>query len=339
MKAAVLTGPGGPEVLSLQEVPVPPCGPGEVLVRVRACGVSYRDVLERNGTYRRDVVFPSIIGLEISGVVREVGAGVSLVAVGDHVCSKVFSSCGKCVYCRSGRETTCPQRRPVRGGYAEFVVLPEDVWVRVPPHVSFAESCSLGPAYGVALNAVRDTAKVQLGETVLVTGATGGVGWPSVQLAKLAGARVLALTRGEAKRAALMESGADAVIVMDDKGGFADQVREQVGEEGVDVVIDNVGSYVFTEAFRALARHGRYALVGQLSGDSTQINLARIFFKRAHLLGVGSVSRQQLADVVSLVADGRIRPRIAATLPLADVARAHALVEAGQLVGRIAVEP
>jgi acryloyl-coenzyme A reductase len=339
MRAAILDGAGGPDAFRLVEIPVPDCGPGDVLVKVMACGVSFRDVVERNGTYRRDVSFPLVLGLEISGVVVGIGRDVRHVAVGDAVCSKAFSSCGDCRYCRTGRETTCLQRRPVRGGYAEYVALPEDVWVRVPPGVSFEVSCSLGAASGVALNAVRDTAHVTMGETVLVTGATGGVGWPSVQLAKLAGARVIAVTREPGKAELLREAGADELVVMDSDGRFAAQVRALTAGEGVDVVIDNVGSRVFNECFDSLALHGRYALVGQLFGETTQINLARIFFKRAQLLGVGSVSRAQLADVIALAASGHLRPRIARVLALEDVALAHELVENGQTVGRVVLAP
>jgi len=318
---------------------MPACGPGDVLVQVMACGVSYRDVVERNGTYRRDVSFPLVQGLEISGVVIQVGDGARMVAVGDRVCSKAFYSCGNCRYCRTGRETTCLQRRPVRGGYAEYVSLPEDAWVRLPDGIPFEISCTLGPACGVALNAVRDVARVALGETVLVTGATGGVGWPSVQLAKAAGARVIAVTRGQDKAAALREAGADDVIVMDSNGRFSEQVRALTEAQGVDVVIDNVGSRVFDECFDSLALHGRYALVGQLFGESTQINLARIFFKRAQLLGVGSVSRAQLTDVIALTASGRLHPLISQVLPLEEVATAHRLVEEGRTLGRVVLGP
>jgi NADPH:quinone reductase-like Zn-dependent oxidoreductase len=339
MKAAVLDGPGGPEAFRIVDIPIPECGPGDVLVRVMSCGVSFRDVVERNGTYRRDVSYPLIIGLEISGVVQATGALVGSVSPGDHVCSKAFSSCGFCRYCRTGRETTCLQRRPVRGGYAEFVSLPEDAWVRVAAELPFELTCSLGPAVGVALNAVRDSARVLLGESVLVTGATGGVGWPSVQLAKQAGARVIAVTREASKAWALADAGADDVVVMDEHGRFADQVKALTGGQGVDVVIDNVGSRVFNEAFDSLSLHGRYALVGQLFGESTEVNLARIFFKRAHLLGVGSVSRAQLTDVIALAAAGRIVPRVAQVMPLDQVSQAHALVEGGLVIGRVVLTP
>lgn len=339
MKAAVLHGAGPPDAFRIESVPVPVPGPDEVLVRVGACGVSFRDVVERNGTYRRDVTWPAILGLEISGTVVETGAAVRDLAPGDHVCTKAFISCGGCRLCRSGRETTCRRRVPVKGGYAEYVVMPQDAFVKAPADLPFEITCSLGPGAGVALNALRDTAHVQIGETVLVTGATGGVGVPSVQIAKATGARVIAVTRSTAKRDFLHGIGADEVIVAGDGENFAEEARRLTGGEGVDVVVDNVGSRVFNAAFDSLAVHGRYALVGQLFGEEVSINPARIFFKRAQILGVGSVSRAQLADVVALAARGIVTPQIDRVLPLEEVSRAHELVEGGAVSGRVVLKP
>jgi len=339
MRAAVLHRAGPPDAFSIEEVPQPRPLAGEVLVRVRACGVSYRDVVERNGTYRRDVKFPLIIGLEMAGEVAALGPGVRRLKVGDRVCSKAFSSCGECRYCRNGRETTCRQRRPVRGGYAEFAALPEDVFACIPDNVSFEEACSLGPGAGVALNAVRDVAKVAIGETVLITGASGGVGRPATEIAHHAGARVIAITRSESKRAFLKSAGADEVIVAPEGADFSAEVKALTNDQGVDVVIHNVGSRCFNAAFDSLAPHGRYAFVGQLFGENIAINPARIFFKRAQLLGVGSVSRAQLEDVVALAAANIVRPAIAEVMPLKEIARAHALVEEGRTAGRIVVVP
>ncbi|MBM0171244.1 quinone oxidoreductase family protein [Altererythrobacter sp. C41] len=339
MKAAVLHGAGSPDAFVLEDVPVPTIGPEEVLVKVEACGVSYRDVVERNGTYRRDVVWPAVLGLEISGTVAAHGEAVLDLAVGDHVCSKAFISCGACRFCRSGRETTCRRRRPVKGGYAEYVALPQDAFAKVPAAIPFEVSCSLGPGAGVALNALRDTARVQIGETVLVTGATGGVGVPSVQIAKACGARVIAVTRSAAKREFLVGIGADEVVIAGDGENFAGEVRDLTDGEGVDIVVDNVGSRVFDACFDSLAVHGRYAMVGQLFGEDISINPARIFFKRAQILGVGSVSRAQLADAIALAARGIVTPQVSRVLPLSEVAQAHEIVEGGAASGRVVLKP
>jgi NADPH:quinone reductase-like Zn-dependent oxidoreductase len=340
MRAAVLHAPGPPTAFALEDVPIPAIGDDDALVRVRACGVAYKDVVERNGVYRRDMSFPVIIGYEIAGVVEAIGAKVETVAVGDRVCVKAFASCGRCRWCRTGRETTCRQRRPVRGGYAEYAALPQDVLVRFSDAIPFEAACALGPGAGVALNAVRDTAHVTLADTVLVTGASGGVGLPAVQLAKRAGAYVIAVSRDEAKRAPLLAAGADAVVVTPPDGNFAPAVRDLTeGREGVDVVIDTVGSRVFGAAFDSLAPHGRYAMVGQLFGEAISLNPARIFFKRAAILGVGGVSRAQLQDAVRLTERGDLKPVVGRVLPLAEIAEAHRLVEDAAVFGRVVVTP
>jgi len=339
MRAAVLHAPGPPTAFVLEEIAVPEVGADEVLVEVAACGVSAKDIVERNGTYRRDMTFPIVIGMEISGTVVKRGAAVVDLTVGDTICTKAFSSCGRCRLCRNGRETSCRRRRSVRGGYGEFTAIAADACVRVPAAIPFATSCTLGPSAGVALNAVRDTAAVKLGETVLVIGATGGVGSPAVQLAKNSGARVIAVTRSEAKRASLVEDGADEIVVIAPGLDFSKTVRTLTGEEGADVVIDTVGSAVFKPSFDSLALHGRYVMVGQLTSAEISINPARIFFKRAQLLGVGSVSRSQVEDAIKLVERGLLRPRIGLMLPLDEIAVAHRLVEAGEVAGRVVVTP
>lgn len=339
MRAAVLYGPGAFDAFVLEQVPIPQIDPDDALVRVKACGVSYRDIVERNGTYRRDVTFPLIIGIEISGQVVATGALVSDLAVGDHVCTKAFSSCGRCRLCRTGRESTCLKRQPVRGGYAEYVALPQDAFVKVSDEIPYEKSCGLGPGAGVALNAVRDAARISIGETVLITGASGGVGIPAVQIAKAAGAKVIASTRNESKRAILRECGADEVLVGPADDRLVAEVRRITRGSGVDVVLDTVGSAVFHAAFNSLAVHGRYAVIGQLNADKTSINLARIFFKRAAIIGVGSVSRVQLEDAAELTVRGIVRPQISRILPLEQVAEAHRLVEEGAIAGRVVLQP
>ena len=339
MKAVVMREQGLPSVLKLEEMPIPQIRPHEVLLKVGACGVSYHDVVERNGAYQRGVHFPMVLGNEIAGSVEKIGDQVSMLKTGDHVCCKPFYVCGVCRRCRNGMETTCKQRRGVRGGYAEYVAIPAETLARIPDRMPFGVACMIGASTGVALNAVRDVAKVRIDENVLVTGASGGLGLPSIEIARAMGANVIAVTRSAAKRDSLFETGAHHVVVAPDGTDFSEEVKALTDGDGVEVVIDNVGSRVFTPAFRSLAVGGRYAFVGQLFREEISINPARIFFKRAHLIGVGSVRRDQLEDAVRLVAAGKIRPRVAQVLPLDKAAEAHALVEAGGVIGRVVLQP
>lgn len=329
---------GEPSVLVVEDVAIPRPERDEVLVKVAASGVSYHDIVQRNGTMRRMTKLPMILGFEIAGTIEEVGADVKHLQVGDRICTKAFHSCGMCRFCRTSMETSCLERRPIHGGYAEYVALPEEVCVRLPEGLDLDVACVLGPATGVALNAVRDVGKVRLGETVLVTGATGGVGLPAVELAKMAGATVIALTRSAEKAQALLNTGADNAIVIEDGVDFSKQIRE-LQPRGIDVIIDTVGSKVFTPAFKSLALGGRYVMVGQLAREEISINPAFIFFQRAQILGVGSVRRDQLEDAVKLATSGRVLPKIAIRLPLERAAEAHSLAEKGEQFGRIVLQP
>lgn len=339
MRAVVMHEQGPPSVLKLEDWPVPEIKPHEVLLKVGAVGVSYHDVVERNGAYQRGVTFPMVMGNEIAGTVEKTGALVRTLKAGDRVCCKPFHSCGMCRLCRNGMETACRQRRSVRGGYAERVAIAEETLVKIPDSMGFPVACMLGAATGVALNAVRDVAKVRIGESVLVTGASGGLGLPTIELSRAAGATVIAVTRSDSKRAPLIEAGAHHVVVAADGADFSGEVKALTDDLGADVVIDNVGSRVFTASFRALAVGGRYAFVGQLFREDISINPARIFFKRAHMIGVGSVRRDQLEDAVRLVAAGMVHPKVAQSFPLERAAEAHALVESGNVVGRVVLVP
>ena len=176
MKAIVLRKNGDPSCLQLEEWPDPSPRADEALVKVGAVGVSYHDIVERNGTLRPGHGLPKILGNEIAGTVVALGAAVTSLKVGARVCVTGFHVCGQCRHCRTGRETLCRNRRVNSGGYAEYVALPAPSLVPIPDDVEFATACMLGSSTAVALGALRDVAKLTLGETVLVTGASGGVG-------------------------------------------------------------------------------------------------------------------------------------------------------------------
>jgi acryloyl-coenzyme A reductase len=339
MKAVVLRENGAPSVLKVEDWPIPVPAPGEVLLRVGAVGVPYHDIVERNGTLRPGHGLPKVMGNEIAGTVAALGPEVRTLKVGDRVAAKGFHTCGQCRWCRTGRETMCPQARVIGGGYAEFAAIPAEALVPIPDALDFPTACMLGSSTSVALNALRDVAKVRLGETVLVTGASGGVGLPAIEVAKAAGARVIGLTRGDRKAEAIRQAGADHVLLNGDSGDFWRDVMELTGGEGVDVVVDTVGSQVFTPAFRSLAPYGRYIVIGQLSRDEISINLARIMFRCITIVGVRNARRDHLADAVAMTASGVLHPPVAKVLPLDRAAEAHEIVESGALVGRVVLVP
>ena len=308
-------GPG--EAPRLDTLPLPPCGPGEVRVRVQACGISFVDLLLASGGYQVRPTPPFVPGSEFSGVVDAAGPGAGL-KVGDRVCGTR------------------------QGAWAQYIVLPADRVHPLPAEACALEGAVLVAPYATALHALRDRAQLAAGETVLVLGATGSVGHAAVQLAKVLGARVIAAASSPAKRSAAREAGADEVV--DSSGDWKDQVKALAGPPGVDVVVDTVGGEATDPAFRTLGWGGRHLMVGFAGGQIAALKTNLAIVKGAALLGVDfrqAVERepQRAAaakqDVLALHAAGRIRPRIHAVLPFDRFPEAAALVRDRATLGRV----
>lgn len=341
MKAIVQHETGASGVLKLGEIDKPEVRPNDVLIRVTACGVCYHDVVVRQGIFRKRVHLPLVPGHEVSGIIVETGAAVRQLKVGDRVCTvQRRSVCGECRYCRSNRETLCEFQEfmgdaHLNGGYAEFVAVAEDCTVRVPDNIPLEHASIVACAIGTQLNAIRDVAKVRLGETVLVTGAGGTQGGHGVQVARACGARVLALASSQAKADTILANGASRVIISKHGDDFSKQVRECTGGRGVDVVIDNVGAETFQSVKRSLAQGGRWALVGAISGMKVPFNPAELFINGIDMLSAVSCSRSQLEDSLELVSMGLVSPIIAGELPLDQAAVAHERLEHATSGGKL----
>ena len=345
MRAAIVERTGPPDVLRVAEVAAREPGPREIRIAVTACGVCFHDVVVRNGTFRRGVEMPVILGHEVAGTIESLGSEVRDFSRGDLVATTIHSHvCGHCRDCRGGHENSCPERvflgdAGLNGGYAELVCVDADAAIKVPAGIAPEEASIVACTIGTELNAVRDVGRVRLGERVLVTGAGGGLGLHSVQLSRLAGAFTIAVTTTAAKAARIREAGADEVIVVERGEDFSNQVRRLTDGRGVDATIDNVGSLVFDAVRRSMADGGRIVLVGQLTGEFIKINPAQLFLRNISILSAKGVSRSQLADALDLVARGRIKPAVDRVLPLEGAAEAHRLVEAGLSTGRLVLIP
>ncbi|MGB9326766.1 MAG: alcohol dehydrogenase catalytic domain-containing protein [Pseudolabrys sp.] len=345
MKAMVVHQPGGTEVLSLERVADPIAGPKDVIIKVDACGVCFHDIVTRNGTLKFGVQMPCILGHEISGTVVDVGLDVRAFQRGDRVATvQRYHICGACRYCRTGRETLCPERKftgdwGMVGGYAEYVAIEDDNVALVPEGVELQDAAIVACAIGTILNAIREIGKLQPGETALVTGAGGGLGMHAIQLARLAGALVIAQTTSPEKADQIRALGAHTVIVHSRGEDFSNAVKKANGGLGVDVAIDNVGSQLFESIRRSMGIGGRWIMIGQLTGEFVPFNPAQLFLKNVSMLSATSTTRKQLDDCLALVARGVIKPFVSLALPLEQAAQAHELVETGKSSGRIVLRP
>ena len=329
MKALLSVEPGPPETLRLSEVPGPTPGPGELLVRVRACAINYPDVLIIEDKYQFRPPRPFAPGGEVAGEVEAVGEGVVDWQPGD----RLIAYHG-------------------HGGLAEKIAVPATHAFRLPDAHGFAEGSTLLITYATVIHALWDRGQLAAGETLLVLGAAGGIGIAAIELGKARGARVVAAVSSEEKAAAACEAGADVTLVYPrgpfDKDGqkaLAQLFKDAVGPDGADVILDPVGGDYAEPALRAIAWEGRYLVVGFPAGiPKLPLNLTLL--KSCDVCGVfwgafaardPKANAAHVAELFRLWEAGRINPRVSATFPLERAGDAIAAMAARQAIGKLVV--
>jgi D-arabinose 1-dehydrogenase-like Zn-dependent alcohol dehydrogenase len=342
MQAVVLERFGSVDHLTLRSVADPSPGPGEVLLRVRACGVCYHDVINRRGSLPRTTV-PAILGHEVAGEVIEVGSGVTRWAVGDRAATLQRMSCGACPSCEAGRTSLCKRDNrffgeELPGGYASLMVAPIGGIGRVPDGMPWTVAATVCCTAGTAVHVVRTRGRVRPGETVVITGASGGVGLQVVQLARLDGARVIAVTSGAAKAHALYNAGAHEVVVSPDLA-FSSAVRKLTGGDGAQVAIEIVGAATFAQTLKAMAPGGRVVVVGNLDSGEIALNPGLVIVKELEILGAYATTAGELETALGLTHAGKLSPYVTDVLPLGDAAKAHVRLENREVAGRLVLCP
>ncbi len=319
MRVIEIEGGSGPaEALKIAERPDPVAGPGQVLIRVRAAGVNRPDLLQRNGGYPPPPGASDILGLEIAGEVASVGEGVTRWQVGDRVCALLGG-----------------------GGYAEQAVVDERHVLPIPKGLDFVQAAVLPETVFTVFANVFEGGGLKAGETLLIHGATSGIGVTAIQMARAAGARVVATSRGAAKAEAARALGAD--LSLDARADDLEAAITAFG--GADVVLDMVGADYAALNQAVLKPFGRWVVIATLSGTRAEIDLARLMMKRIVL--TGSTLRARPADEKARliaaveatawpwVTAGLVRPPVEATFPLEQASAAHLRLEAGDHVGKI----
>ncbi len=319
MRVIEIEGGSGPaDALKLTERPDPQAGAGEIRIRVRAAGVNRPDLLQRNGGYPPPPGASDILGLEIAGEVDQVGEGVTRWSMGDRVCALLGG-----------------------GGYADHAVVDARHALPIPNGLDFVQAAALPETVFTVFANVFEAGGLKAGETLLIHGATSGIGVTAIQMAKAAGTRVIATSRGPAKAAAAKALGAD--VSLDASADDLDAAIKAAG--GADVILDMVGAAYAETNLNALKPGGRWVVIATLSGSLAQVDLMRIMMKQATL--TGSTLRRRSADekarlaaaveatVWPWVSSGAVRPPVEATFPLAETKLAHLRLEAGEHVGKI----
>ncbi|GBC82379.1 Alcohol dehydrogenase [bacterium HR10] len=343
MKAVRFHEHGGVEVLRYEDVPEPKIGPTEVLVRVRACALNHLDLWLRRGLPGRSIPLPRIVGSDIAGEVAEVGSAVTRVKVGERVLISPGLSCGQCPACLNGRDNLCREYEVIGssrsdGGYAEYVKVPEVNAVPIPDHISFEEAAAFPLVFLTAWHMLVTRAGVRPGETVLVIAAGSGVGMAAIQIAKLFGARVLATAGTDAKLQKAKELGADEVINHSTQD-LLQEVKRLTDRQGVDIVIEHVGTAVFEKCILSLTPGGRLVTCGVTSGYETRLDIRYLFSRQLSLLGSFMGSKGELLEAFTFFVQGRLKPVIDRTFPLKEAAAAQRLMEERAHFGKIVLLP
>jgi len=306
--------------VALEDRDVPAPAAGEVRVRIKAASLNFPDLLMTEGKYQLKPDLPFVLGMEFAGIVDAVGEGVTALAPGDAVAG--------------GNRV---------GAFCEYICVPQSAVRHKPEAISFAAAASYGAAYLTAYVALVRRGNLQPGETLLVHGASGGVGLAAVDVGKLLGAKVIATSGSEAKRAILKDYGADLVLP---DSGFREEVKAFTGGRGADVIYDPVGGDVFDESVRCIAFDGRLLIIGFTSGRIPSVNVNMPLIKGFSVVGVraGEYGRQfpdrgkeNLAAIWKLAEEGKVRPRIHAEVPLADWRRAFEMMRDRSIVGKVAI--
>lgn len=341
MRAVVFRRHGGPEVLEIAEMPVPVPGPGEVQVRVSAAAVNHIDLWMRRGLPAMKLALPHVPGGDVCGVVSAMGPGVSGVQAGLRVLINPGLTCGRCRLCLGGRDNLCPDFRMlgehVFGGMAEYVTVPAANVVPVPVErvpLTDAELAAVPITFITAWHMLVERAHVQPGETVLVLGAGSGVGVAAIQISKLFGARVIAAASTAAKLQAARALGADETLDYA-SGDLVAEMKRLTDRRGADIVFEHTGAATFPKAVVVAARGGRIVTCGATDGYEATLNLRHVFWRHLSILGSTLAPKTTLFTVVDRLAAGQLRPVVHRVLPLADVAAAHATLEARAAFGKV----
>lgn len=332
---------GDRSVLQCDTIPEPEVEARTVLVRVRACAMNHLDIDVRQGLSRLPIQLPHILGREAAGEVAAVGAEVDGYRVGDRVLISSRQNCQHCLYCRTGRDHLCARtRRPgleIPGGYAEYMTAPATALIHIPSNVSFAQAAATQIAFGTAWHMLISRGELRPGETVLINAVGSGIGSAAVQVARMAGANIIACAGSDAKLERARAYGV-AGLVNYRKEDLATRVLEFTDGRGVDLVFEHIGGDIFENSLKCLSPNGRMLVCGGHAREVVALDIIPFFRSEVKIVGSKAYTQQEILDVMDLVAKGKLEPVIYQSVPLEEAAFAHQIMEESRHFGKIILE-
>jgi NADPH:quinone reductase-like Zn-dependent oxidoreductase len=338
MKAVILPRHGGREVLqAVDDFPTPAPAQGEVLIRVRAAGINYVDLVNRRGYPGIAFPLPHILGGDVAGEVAALGDGVTDPKVGTRVLVYPLIGCGHCPQCLEGKPNICLNWKFIGmhldGGYAEYVVAPAGN--ALPITMPYDEAVTIPVAGLTAYHGLVTVGDLKAGQTFFIWGGAGGLGTMAIQIAKHLGATVIATAGTEKKLDHMRSLGADFVLnrITDD---IPAEVKK-IAPNGVDLLLDYIGPQTFPASFEMLKKGGTMLLCGIITGRETNFSIHQTYLRHLSIRGVYLGTKTEMQALLNLVERGSIKPHAGMALPLADAAEGHRLVESGESIGKVAL--
>jgi NADPH:quinone reductase-like Zn-dependent oxidoreductase len=331
---------GGLERTGPVEIPAPEAGPGEIRIRLRAASFNHLDLFTLEGIPGVAVERPHVLGSDGAGVVDRLGPGVDGWRPGDRVLLNPGLWDGSCEACLRGEESLCRSYRIVgehtQGTATEFIVLPARNVHPVPDRWSFEQAAAAPLVFQTAWRGIRTVGALRPGETCAVIGAGGGVSTAAIQIAKLAGARVVVAARSRSKAERSLRLGADDLVLFGGEELPLDKALWQwSGKRGIDLIFDSVGQPTLPRSLQALARGGRVVVIGATAGPKVEIDLRTVFWRQTSLRGSTMAGAQEFRAVLEALSDGRLSPVVDSTFPLSDGTRALARMHDPDLFGKV----
>lgn len=340
MKAIRIHQFGAPEVLQYEDIPDPHPRKDQVLIRVKACAMNHLDLWVRKGL--PGVKLPHILGSDISGEIAEVGEYVTAFKAGQRVLVAPMHFCGHCTQCLSGLQNQCRQftviGNGIDGGNCELIAVPPANVIPIPDSLDFIQAASVPLVFVTAWHMLVGRAGVRPGQTVLVLGASSGVGTAAIQIAKLFHCRVITTAGNESKLEKARALGADYGINHYQQK-ISEEVRKITHKEGVDIVIEHVGAATWEESLKSLKTAGTLVTCGATTGPGVGIDLRHLFARQLSLLGSYMGTMRELHEVLGHIFAGRLRPVVDRTFPLKDARAAHEYLEKSEMFGKVVLIP
>ncbi len=340
MEAIVLHNKGSADQLKYEEVETPKINDDEVLVKVKAASVNHLDIWVRVGNIPAS--FPIILGSEGAGDVVEVGKNVQGFKKGEKVVILPTTPCWQCEFCIAGNDNLCKNMKrvgiTVNGCYAEYVKVPAQSLLLMDDKISYEESASVPITFGTAYRVLINLAKIKIGEDVLIMAAGSGVGTAAIQIAKLAGANIIAAAGSDEKLERAKKLGADFIVNYYKKLDFEKEVRELTNGSGVDVVIEQIGGNILPKSINCLKKGGRLVTLGTTAGNKVELDVQYFYRNNLAMFGTSGTTHREISSVFELVKEGKLKPIIDRTFPLKDASLAHKYMEERKNFGKIVLK-